>query len=198
MIDYLVQTLKFNHLPVFVSGPGDIQNLLSWNVSYQSFTSQEYSSQNSYPEIVFHFPLNPLLLQQYKILTSLDVFPVEWSILISNNGKYYEEIEYKTFQTCIPDLQTKLSHDEQYGCKIYQLNSFTIQQKVYYAKFIKFVLKKNSYYEEDNNWRFLLHINGLEFSGLCSITTKLKLISLKMIIIFIPLILIKFNNNFSF
>ena len=191
MIDYIIQTFKFNHVPINVSGPGNVSNLLNWNTSYRSFSDEEYNYINSYPEIVYRFPYNPILLKQYKILTSDDVFPVEWTISISNDGDNYEIIDHQFNETCDPQNQYQIStNSRQIGCRIFQLNTFSIEQKAFYAKYIKFSLLNNSFYEENNRWRFLIHINGLDFDGLSSISTSLTYMTFRLKLWCLPFILL--------
>ena len=191
MIDYIIQTFKLNNIQIYVSGPGNVKDLLNWNASYRSFSADEYGSINSYPEIVYQFPYNPILLKQYKILTSHDVFPTEWKISISNDGNNYEIIDHQFNETCDPENQYHISNDiHQIGCRVFQFNTYSINQKAFFAKYIKFSLLNNSFYNENNRWRFLIHINGLDFDGLSSISTSLTYMTFKLKLAFLPFILI--------
>ena len=181
MIDYIIQTFKLNNIPIYVPGPGNVKDLLNWNASYRSFSADDYGSINSYPEIVYQFPYNPILLKQYKILTNHDVFPVEWTISISNDGDNYTIIDHQYKASCNTENQHVIADNpRQIGCSVFQLNTFSIDQKAYYAKYIKFSLLNNSFYQEDSLWRFLIHINGLDFDGLTSISTNLVYMTFRL------------------
>ena len=127
MIDYIIQTLKFNHCPIYVKGKGDVKNLLNWNVSYRTFDASEYKNITTYPEIVFYFPLNPILIQQYRILTALDVFPVEWTLSISNDGNHYTEIDHQNKEICSHEYQNKTNFP-QVSCIINELTVFQLKE----------------------------------------------------------------------
>ena len=61
-------------------------------------------------------------------------------------------------------------------CKIAYERSFKITKPTKFSRYIKFSMLKNSYYQETNQWKYLLHISGIDFGGDVTIQTKTKLI----------------------
>ena len=65
MVDFLIKTLRFFRKPVYVSGVPNASALLNWGTDYR--TSNDSSSLSHYPEVIFHFPFNPVKINEYKI-----------------------------------------------------------------------------------------------------------------------------------
>ena len=191
MIDYLIAALVFHHKPVHISGVLNSSLLLHWGTDFRTFSNEQFQDITSYPEIIFHFPYNPIQIRNYKIRTSKDVFPVEWQISSSDTGEdgTWEEIVHGKSDSCPEKLQNESSRNQNV-CLSQYTSSYEINKATKYSRYIKFKMLKNSYTDSTSNWKYLLHISGLDFGGNCAITTRIDYIRISFTsFIFIPLML---------
>lgn len=131
---------------------------LKWGTEY-------YSYQNPDNEIIFYFPESPIKIHQVLLRPGRDVFPVKWTLSISNDNESYVPIIENGTKPC-HDSEIQLFQKKSQSCKKYDPLSFDTVIESTFSYYIKFKLIENSYYEApESRFKNLICINGIDFVG---------------------------------
>ena len=141
---------------VETNAPCDSSGLLSYSKYYCN--EQEKS-------FVLHFPQTPVNVKKIKVKLSTDVFPVSWEIQISKDDQNYETLKSSTETFCESKYQENYV-TKSFKCSISYQRIFDISTRSdQQANYVKFLMKENTWYEEDTYYDKVINFYGFELLG---------------------------------
>ena len=146
----LISKIKSLSIPLKAYGPGNISNIFTDQAYYSiSDKSDPIGTQPTF--FIIEFPYTPFYIEKVKITVGRDVFPIHWSILLSNDNETYETIHESSEHLCKTEYQTNY-YSRSKRCIVRDSNTFQIDttKQKFVSRFLKFQLIENSYKESYN------------------------------------------------
>ena len=164
MVKLINKFLHINSIEAFVPS-GSLGNVLEWGSIYHSRTSTKSTDSSNKGSFIIHFKHYFVHIDSYETrANTVDVYPVKWTLFVSNDNSTWETISTSNDSFCSPEYSYKVTNSKnKYFCSINETKHFYTKYSGY-DSFVKFDLIENSYYS-DNNWKDLISISGIEFNG---------------------------------
>jgi hypothetical protein len=165
-MNHIIKRILNKKLTVEVYSNSTVKyRLLQWGATYRSRTNS--TSFEDYRRFIFFFKDSPVNVESYDIVTStVDVFPIKWTISGSHDNKTWTIIDSKNESLCSPENYVSRDNGIKDFCSVVEVKhySLTYPNREYY-QYIMFHLLNNSFYPESSIWKDTFVINGFELNG---------------------------------
>ena len=121
----------------------------------------------SYPEVIIHFPLSPINVQSYSLMTyKNDIFPTRWSLSGSHDNKTWTILSEVNEYLCSNYSLVNIT-EMKYFCDEREIKHYSVNNSNQsYFFFVKYSLHENSFMNRTNSdWFYSLFTSGFDLNG---------------------------------